>query len=223
MKTMLSNMELISLPPPRSLSLYMFLCMQTYENHMHVYWSFQIYFILMCFYKGTIVRLHFAHITGVVRSLFFVLHTTVFFLIDFLCLLITVTLPFFLSFGAMIFSTRRPLFQILTLFERVLKRDFLSSNFATTEALLGSCTQSGSALHDFADPKSVPLLPWIPQTTAAVALRLFELDASIIYLKQEKPEPCEEKEVGEFIVSSIFVLFLLLFFSFFVSFKGVPI
>ncbi|XP_059439894.1 homeobox-DDT domain protein RLT1 isoform X2 [Corylus avellana] len=95
-------------------------------------------------------------------------------------------------------STVEDLLQILTLFERVLKRDLLSSNFATTEALLGSCTQSGSAFHDFADPKSVALLPWIPQTTAAVALRLFELDASIIYLKPEKPEPCEEKEVTEF-------------------------
>jgi hypothetical protein len=97
MKTMLSNMELISLPPPRSLSLYMFLCMQTYENHMHVYWSFQIYFILMCFYKGTIVRLHFAHITSVVRSLFFVLHTTVsFLLIFYVYLLLLLFLSFFL-------------------------------------------------------------------------------------------------------------------------------
>jgi len=92
----------------------------------------------------------------------------------------------------------------LTLFERVLKRDFLSSNFATTEELLGSCTQSGSSLHDFSDPRSIPVLPWIPQTLTAVALRLFELDASIIYLKQEKPEPFEDKEVKEYIVSFFF-------------------
>ncbi|KAF5474449.1 hypothetical protein F2P56_006347 [Juglans regia] len=96
-------------------------------------------------------------------------------------------------------STIEELLQILTLFERVLKQDFLSSKFATTEALLGFSTQSGSALHDFADPKSVPLLPWVPQTTAAVALRLFELDASIIYAKQAKPDPCEDKEIREFI------------------------
>lgn len=101
--------------------------------------------------------------------------------------------------------------QILTLFERVLKQDFLSSKFATTEALLGFCTQSGSALHDFADPKSVPLLPWVPQTTAAVALRLFELDASIIYTKQAKPDPCEDKEIREFIVSSMLSFFTFRF------------
>lgn len=102
------------------------------------------------------------------------------------------------------FSVRRTLLQMLTLFERVLKRDFLSPNFATTEALLGSCTQSGSSLHDFEDPKSVPILPWLPQTTAAVALRLFELDESSVYRNQVKPEPCEDKEVREFIVSYMF-------------------
>jgi hypothetical protein len=144
----------------------------------------------------------------------FLLHTAVSFLLIFYVYFVLLLLFFFFFLVGMIFSTRRPLFQISTLFERVLKRDLLSSNFATTEALLGSCTQSGSAFHDFADPKSVALLPWIPQTTAAVALRLFELDASIIYSKQEKPEPYEEKEVTEFIVSSIFFLFLFLFFSF---------
>ena len=152
----------------------------------------------------------------------FLLHTAVSFLLIFFFMFTLYyyysVFFFFFLLGGMIFSTRRPLFQILTLFERVLKRDLLSSNFATTEALLGSCTQSGSAFHDFADPKSVALLPWIPQTTAAVALRLFELDASIIYSKQEKPEPYEEKEVTEFIVSLIFVLFLFLFFSFICSF-----
>lgn len=104
--------------------------------------------------------------------------------------------------------------QILTLFERVLKQDFLSSKFATTEALLGFNTQSGSASHDFADPKSVPLLPWVPQTTGAVALRLFELDSSIIYAKQAKPDPCEDKEIREFIVSA---MLSFLFLSFFLS------
>lgn len=82
-----------------------------------------------------------------------------------------------------------------------MKRDFLSSNFAATDELLGSCNQSGDALHDYSDPGSVPILPWIPHTGSAVALRLFELDASITYRPEEKPEPTEDKEFREYIVS----------------------
>ncbi|GMN50733.1 hypothetical protein TIFTF001_019878 [Ficus carica] len=91
------------------------------------------------------------------------------------------------------------LLQILTLFESVVKRDFLSSNYSATEELLGSSNQSGIALHDYSDPASVPVLPWIPQTIAAVALRLFDLDASIAYVPEEKPEPTEDKELREYI------------------------
>ena len=123
----------------------------------------------------------------------------------YICVCVCVLILFiFIFFRVIICSIEQTLLQILTLFERVLKRDFLSSNFATTEELLGSCTQSGSSLHDFSDPRSVPVLPWIPQTMTAVALRLFELDASVIYLKQEKPEPFEDKEVREYIVSIFF-------------------
>ncbi|XP_022848148.1 homeobox-DDT domain protein RLT1-like [Olea europaea var. sylvestris] len=41
----------------------------------------------------------------------------------------------------------------------------------------------------------MPQLPWIPQTTAAVALRLLELDASIFYVSQQKAELHDEKSV----------------------------
>lgn len=54
------------------------------------------------------------------------------------------------------------------------------------------------------DTESVPVLPWVPQTTAAVSLRLLEFDASISYVRVEKPEPSEEKEMKEYIVSLIF-------------------
>lgn len=90
---------------------------------------------------------------------------------------------------------------MFTLFECVIKRDFLSSNFAATEELLGSCSQPGAATHDYSDPGSVTVLPWIPHTIAAVALRLFELDASIIYVPHAKLEPVEAKEVKEYMVS----------------------
>ncbi|KAJ0018948.1 hypothetical protein Pint_10515 [Pistacia integerrima] len=82
--------------------------------------------------------------------------------------------------------------QVLTLCESGIKRQYLSSNFETTKELLGSSVLS-------ADAASVPILPWIPKTTAAVALRLLELDVSIMYVKPEKVEPLEDKEVKEYV------------------------
>ncbi|KAF4393124.1 hypothetical protein F8388_012633 [Cannabis sativa] len=91
------------------------------------------------------------------------------------------------------------LLQILTIFEGSIRRDFLSSTFAATDELLGSRNCSSNALHDYSDHGSVSILPWIPLTCSAVALRLFELDASITYLPEEKTEPAEDKEFGEYI------------------------
>ncbi|XP_024637844.1 homeobox-DDT domain protein RLT1 isoform X7 [Medicago truncatula] len=91
-------------------------------------------------------------------------------------------------------SSAEELLQMLTLFERALKRDFLSSPFSTTGDLLGMNAMSESAAHTSMDLESVTVLPWVPRTTSAVSLRLFELDTSITYLQLEKPEPCEEKE-----------------------------
>ncbi|KAJ6416644.1 hypothetical protein OIU84_002500 [Salix udensis] len=65
-------------------------------------------------------------------------------------------------------SSTEELLQILTVFESAIKRESLGL---------------------------VSVLPWMPKTTAAVALRLFELDASIIYVKEEKPEPSADKPV----------------------------
>ncbi|KAL3519817.1 hypothetical protein ACH5RR_017966 [Cinchona calisaya] len=86
------------------------------------------------------------------------------------------------------------LLQILTQFEGAIKRDSLSSNFETTEELLSYCASSKVTGYYFAHPPSVSQLPWIPQTTAAVALRLLELDASILHSQHEKPKlPVEKK------------------------------
>lgn len=90
---------------------------------------------------------------------------------------------------------------MLTLFEKALRRDFLSPNFSTTDELLGLSRMSERAAHVSADPESVALLPWVPQTTAALSLRLFEFDSSISYVKLERLEPVEEKEAREYIVS----------------------
>lgn len=75
--------------------------------------------------------------------------------------------------------------QILTQFEGAIKQDHLSSNYETTAELLGLCALSRKAAKE-SDHESVPELPWIPQTTAAVALRLLELDSSIFYTPLQK-------------------------------------
>ncbi|XP_052203484.1 homeobox-DDT domain protein RLT1-like isoform X2 [Diospyros lotus] len=95
-------------------------------------------------------------------------------------------------------TSAHSLLQILTEFEAVLRRDCLSTNFETTEELLGSSAISGRDACDSADPRSVPHLPWIPKTSSAVAFRLLELDASTFYLAQQRSELHNSKEVEDF-------------------------
>ncbi|WCJ27093.1 Homeobox-DDT domain protein RLT1 [Euphorbia peplus] len=92
-------------------------------------------------------------------------------------------------------SSIEELMQVLTVLESAIKRDCLSANFEMTKELLGSSSWSQSALFGSVDLGSVKVLPWIPKTTSAVALRLFDVDASITYIKQEKAEPSEDKPV----------------------------
>ncbi|ESW31360.1 hypothetical protein PHAVU_002G232200 [Phaseolus vulgaris] len=96
-------------------------------------------------------------------------------------------------------SSVEELLQILALLERALKRDFLSSTFSTTGEQLGLNTMSENVAQTSADSESVAVLPWVPLTTSAVSLRLFEFDESIVYLLHEKPEPSEEKEDRQYI------------------------
>lgn len=86
------------------------------------------------------------------------------------------------------------LLQIQTQFEGVIKQDHLSSNYETTAELLGLCASSGKAVKE-SDHESV--LPWIPQTTAAVALRLLELDSSIFYTPLQKAAETYSVTVAE--------------------------
>lgn len=90
-----------------------------------------------------------------------------------------------------------------------MKRDNLSSSFETTEELLSYCASSKNASYDSAHSGSIPQLPWIPQTTAAVALRLLDLDASISYGQPQKPDLQEEKKVEHLIVELSFPLSFL--------------
>lgn len=97
--------------------------------------------------------------------------------------------------------------QILTLLEVGMKRDYLSSNYETSSELLSSSDRSGCAAHDFFNTETVPVLPWLPQTTAAVALRIIEFDASISYMLHQKLESRKERRAGNFIVSTPFQKF----------------
>ncbi|KAJ8764613.1 hypothetical protein K2173_006695 [Erythroxylum novogranatense] len=77
-------------------------------------------------------------------------------------------------------ASAKDLLQILTLLEIAIKRDYLSPNFETTSELLGSEGNDSSSI------ERIPVLPWLPQTTAAVALRILQLDSSISCMVQEK-------------------------------------
>ncbi|XP_018432583.1 homeobox-DDT domain protein RLT1 isoform X2 [Raphanus sativus] len=80
-------------------------------------------------------------------------------------------------------SSPEELVQVLTYLESAIKKESLSSNFVSAKELLGADDQG-----------SVDVFPWIPNTVSAVALRLSDLDASIVYVKPEKPEPVMEDE-----------------------------
>ncbi|CAI9089315.1 OLC1v1023873C1 [Oldenlandia corymbosa var. corymbosa] len=90
-------------------------------------------------------------------------------------------------------STSEDILQNLTLLESAVKRDFIASDFETTSELLGYSTMrhpvGGIPVLDV-----TAVLPWIPQTSSAVALRLMEFDNSIFYSLKQKED--FEKEKG---------------------------
>ncbi|CAN1844627.1 Homeobox-DDT domain protein RLT2 [Linum perenne] len=90
--------------------------------------------------------------------------------------------------------------QALTVLEAALRNDYLSSNFETTSELLGLSDPPGfDAATISSSMDMVPLLPWLPRTTAAVALRVMEFDASIAYILQQKVKMEEEDKIaGDF-------------------------
>ncbi|KAI9086822.1 hypothetical protein K1719_031416 [Acacia pycnantha] len=88
-------------------------------------------------------------------------------------------------------SSSEELLELLTILEGAIKRDYLASNFKTTSELLGSIFSSG--FHGAMGAERIPVLPWLPHTTAAVALRLMELDISIFYTSEQKLESEKDK------------------------------
>nr|AMP82916.1 chromatin assembly factor 1 subunit [Catalpa bungei] len=96
-------------------------------------------------------------------------------------------------------STAEELLQSLTLLEDSIKTEFLSANYETTLKMLSSCKVAGRYADTFCTSEAVPVLPWIPQTTPAVALRLMELDMSIYYTLDQKAAHQKDNEAGSFI------------------------
>ncbi|KAF7805973.1 homeobox-DDT domain protein RLT2 isoform X1 [Senna tora] len=93
-------------------------------------------------------------------------------------------------------SSSKDLLEILTILEDGIKRDYLASNFKTTSELLGSVIFSGCH-NDSISAERIPILPWVPHTTSAVALRLLELDMTTFYTLEQKQESEKDKTIED--------------------------
>lgn len=94
-------------------------------------------------------------------------------------------------------SSTSDLLQALTLLESAIRRDYLAPNFETTNELLS--ISSGFASDISVSLEALIVLPWIPQTTAAVALRLMEFDSAISYSLHQKAESAVDEGSGDFV------------------------
>lgn len=94
-------------------------------------------------------------------------------------------------------ETAEALLEALTLLESAIRRDFLSLDFETTDELLGS--NNSVTLQATGICSTVSVLPWLPETTACVGLRLMELDTSIHYLLSQKEDAEKDKGPTNFL------------------------
>ncbi|BAS73619.1 Os01g0672300, partial [Oryza sativa Japonica Group] len=94
------------------------------------------------------------------------------------------------SWGVKLHSTTslEEIFQMLTLLEAAIKRDHLSSEFETTSELLNLNTQDNPSQNHVGLSGSAAVLPWVPDTTAAIALRMLDLDSAVSYMQNQKME-----------------------------------
>ncbi len=92
---------------------------------------------------------------------------------------------------------------MLTILEGAIRRDFLSSDFETTTELLNLSTQDSASRNTVPRSGSADVLPWVPDTVAAVVLRLLDLDSAISYTLRQKVGSNKERGAGEFMVSLI--------------------
>ncbi|KQK04896.1 homeobox-DDT domain protein RLT2 isoform X2 [Brachypodium distachyon] len=104
------------------------------------------------------------------------------------------------SWGLKLYSTSstKEVFQMLTVLEGAIRRNYLSSNFKTTAELLNSMAQDNSNQNSVARSGSADVLPWVPNTTAAVTLRLLDLDSALSCTLDQKAGLNKEQEWGDF-------------------------
>ncbi|KAL5232410.1 hypothetical protein ABZP36_031186 [Zizania latifolia] len=104
------------------------------------------------------------------------------------------------SWGVKLYSTSSAgeVFEMLTVLEGAIRRDFLSTDFETTTELLNSNTQDLASENLVAHSGSAAILPWVPDTTAAVVLRLLDLDSAILYTLHQKVGSNKERGAAEF-------------------------
>ncbi|KAI3744917.1 hypothetical protein L1987_58015 [Smallanthus sonchifolius] len=93
--------------------------------------------------------------------------------------------------------TAESLLEALTMLESGIKKDFLSRDFETTDELLGS--NNSAILLANGGYSMVSVLPWLPETTSSVALRLMELDTCIHYLLSQKEDAEKDKGATNFL------------------------
>ncbi|CAM8989551.1 unnamed protein product [Rhodiola kirilowii] len=92
-------------------------------------------------------------------------------------------------------SSIKDLFKVLTFLETAIRQDCLSLNFKTTQELLDAYSSYEQKFFDLFSLDTVPELPCVPQTTAAVALRLSELKSSILFPDQDE-DPFKYREMS---------------------------
>ena len=78
------------------------------------------------------------------------------------------------------------LLQLMMELESAIHREWLSPLYETAEELLEITTNGNNASIADSGTTLPSVLPWIPQTTAAVALRLLIMDAAIYYSHEQK-------------------------------------
>jgi hypothetical protein len=92
---------------------------------------------------------------------------------------------------------------MLTMLEGAIKRDYLSADFEVTTEWLNLSSQDIAHQSSGPHSASATVLPWVPNTTAAVALRLLDLDSAIAYTNNPKAGSNKEQESRDFTVSLV--------------------
>ncbi|KAI4999641.1 hypothetical protein ZWY2020_004230 [Hordeum vulgare] len=94
------------------------------------------------------------------------------------------------SWGVKLHSTTsvEEIFQMLTLLEGAIRRDCLSSDFETSNELLNNLKTEDIPSQNLSSLPGTSVLPWVPDTTAAITLRMLDLDYAVSYVQNQKKE-----------------------------------